>query len=182
MFRLSWPSDRARPVAWLACAAVSALEAIVLGIVQGLTEFLPISSTAHLRFVPAFAGWEDPGAAFSAVTQLGTLAAVLLYFRRDLVRIVGGWLAGLRSSERRRELDSRMAWYLILATIPIVVFGVLFNDEIETGARNLYVIAASLILLGLVLLAAENIGTKSRSLEGITKRDGVVVVPPRRPR
>jgi undecaprenyl-diphosphatase len=80
---------------------VSLLEAIVLGIVQGLTEFLPISSTAHLRIVPAFAGWEDPGAAFTAVTQLGTLAAVLLYFRRDLLGIARAWLAGLRDPNRR---------------------------------------------------------------------------------
>jgi undecaprenyl-diphosphatase len=154
---------------------VSLLEAIVLGVVQGLTEFLPISSTAHLRLVPAFVGWEDPGAAFTAVTQLGTLAAVLLYFRRDLARIVAGWVAGLRSRERRRELDSRMGWYLIVATIPIVVFGALFTDQIETGARNLYLIGTTLIVLGLVLLVADYVGSKPRQLESITTRDGIAI-------
>src|SRR5947208_9179831 len=93
---------------------VSALEAIVLGLAQGLTEFLPISSTAHLRVIPAFAGWEDPGAAFTAVTQLGTMAAVLLFFRRDLARIARAWLAGLRDPARRRDLDGRLGWYILL--------------------------------------------------------------------
>src|SRR3954451_1169048 len=94
-------------------------EAIVLGIVQGLSEFLPISSTAHLRIVPAFAGWEDPGAAFTAVTQLGTMTAVLLYFRADLLRIAAAWLRSLREPELRRELDARIGWYIVLGTIPI---------------------------------------------------------------
>jgi undecaprenyl-diphosphatase len=154
---------------------MSLLEAIVLGVVQGVTEFLPISSTGHLRIVPAFAGWEDPGAAFTAVTQLGTLAAVLLFFRHDLTRIVSGWLAGLRSRERRRELDSRIGWYLILATVPIVVFGVLLSDQIESGARSLYLIGTTMIALGLVLLLAEHVGSKRRPLEAVETRDGIVV-------
>ena len=98
---------------------MDAFQAIVLGIVQGLTEYLPVSSTAHLRIVPAFVGWEDPGAAFTAVTQLGTMAAVLLYFRPDLWRIARTWLASLRRPELRSELDARMGWYIILGTIPI---------------------------------------------------------------
>jgi undecaprenyl-diphosphatase len=154
---------------------VSFLEAIVLGIVQGLTEFLPVSSTAHLRVVPAFVGWADPGAAFTAVVQLGTLAAVLLYFRRDLARIVVAWLAGLRSAERRRDFDSRMGWYLIIATIPIVIFGAAFSHSIEKGARNLYLIGSTLIALGFVLLLADLIGSKRRPFESIRPRDGVVV-------
>jgi undecaprenyl-diphosphatase len=154
---------------------VSLLEAIVLGIVQGLTEFLPISSSAHLRIVPAFAGWDDPGAAFTAVTQLGTLAAVLLYFRDDLWRILVGWLAGLRSAEARRTLESRMGWYLIVATTPLVVFGVAFTEQIETGARNLYLIGATMIALGLVLLLAEAVGKRSRGIEDIGTRDGILV-------
>src|SRR5881628_2343755 len=111
------------------------LRAIVLGIVQGLTEFLPISSTAHLRIVPAFFGWPDPGAAFTAVIQLGTMAAVLLYFRDDLWRIARTWLRSLRSPELREELDARMGWYLILGTIPIGIFGLIFKNQIESGAR-----------------------------------------------
>jgi undecaprenyl-diphosphatase len=154
---------------------VSTLEAIVLGIVQGLTEFLPISSTGHLRIVPAFLGWEDPGAAFTAVTQLGTMAAVLLYFRDDLWRIARAWLRSLRDREARRELDARIGWYIVLGTIPIGIFGVLFKDQIETGARDLYLIGVALIVLGLVLLAAERVGTRSRTLEQIQARDGLAV-------
>ena len=154
---------------------MSLLEAIVLGIVQGLTEFLPISSTAHLRIVPAFAGWEDPGAAFTAVTQLGTLAAVLLYFRRDLLGIARAWLAGLRDPVRRASPESRLGWYILVGTIPILVFGVLFSDQIETGARNLRLIGTTMIVLGLVLLAAEKVGTRSRELDTLRWRDGILV-------
>jgi undecaprenyl-diphosphatase len=154
---------------------VSTLEAIVLGIVQGLTEFLPISSTGHLRIVPAFLGWEDPGAAFTAVTQLGTMAAVLLYFRHDLLRISRAWLRSLRDRGARRELDARIGWYIVLGTIPIGIFGVLFKDKIETGARDLYLIGTALIVLGLVLLLAEKVGKRERSMEQIEARDGLAV-------
>src|SRR3954454_12532239 len=116
---------------------MSAFQAIVLGIVQGLTEFLPVSSTAHLRIVPAFLGWEDPGAAFTAVIQLGTMAAEVIYFRHDLVRIGRGWSTSLFKPELRRTLDARMGWYLIFATIPIGVLGLAFEHDIETVARNL---------------------------------------------
>src|SRR3954470_17841868 len=98
---------------------MDALQAIVLGIVQGLTEFLPISSTGHLRIVPAFLGWEDPGAAFTAVIQLATVAPVLLYFRADLWRGARAWVASLTTPEKRGTLDARLGWYLIIATIPI---------------------------------------------------------------
>ena len=151
------------------------LQAIVLGIVQGLTEFLPISSSGHLRIVPAFAGWEDPGAAFTAVIQLGTMAAVVLYFRADLARIARAWLASLRDRSRRGELDARLGWYLILGTVPIVIFGVAFADQIEHGARDLYLIATMLIVLGLALLAAERIGRRERDVSSLTRRDAIVV-------
>jgi len=111
------------------------IEAIVLGVVQGLTEFLPISSTAHLRIVPAFFGWEDPGAAFTAVTQLGTMAAVLLFFRKDLWAIAVAWVRGLTDAEQRRTRESLLGWYILIGTIPIGVFVLLFADQIETGAR-----------------------------------------------
>jgi undecaprenyl-diphosphatase len=154
---------------------VSVLEAIVLGITQGLTEFLPISSTAHLRIVPAFAGWEDPGAAFTAVVQMGTMAAVLLYFREDLTRIARAWLRSLRDREARGKLDARLGWYIILGTIPISIFGVAFKDQIENGARDLYLIATALIVLGLVLLAAERFAKHDRPLERISTRDGIAM-------
>jgi undecaprenyl-diphosphatase len=154
---------------------MDALQAIVLGLVQGLTEFLPISSTGHLRIVPAFLGWEDPGAAFTAVTQLGTMAAVLLYFRNDLWRIVTAWLASLRQPERRGELEARMGWYILLGTLPIVFFGIVFKDQIESGARSLYLIGTTLIVLGLLLLAAEKVGRRERDLDTLTIRDGMVI-------
>ena len=154
---------------------MSVFEAIVLGIVQGLTEFLPISSTAHLRIVPAFAGWDDPGAAFTAVVQLGTMAAVLLYFREDLIRIARAWLRSLREREARRELDARLGWYILIGTIPIGIFGLIFKDQIENGARDLYLIGTALIVLGLALLAAERVATHDRPLERITTRDGMAM-------
>src|SRR6476620_3700256 len=156
---------------------MDALQAIVLGIVQGLTEFLPISSTAHLRIVPAFLGWDDPGAAFTAVIQLGTMAAVLLYFREDLWRILTTWWASLRRPELRSELDARMGWYIGLGTIPIAIFGFLFKDQIESGARDLYVIGTALIVFGLLLLAADRYpeGSPQRDIATIGRRDAIVV-------
>jgi undecaprenyl-diphosphatase len=151
------------------------LQATVLGLVQGLTEFLPISSSGHLRIVPAFVGWDDPGAAFTAVIQLGTMAAVVLFFRSDLLRIAGTWLASLRDRGRRGELDARVGWYLIVATIPIAIFGLAFKDQIENGARDLYLIGSMLIVFGLVLLVAEKVSTRERDLTHITRRDALVV-------
>jgi undecaprenyl-diphosphatase len=154
---------------------VDALQAIVLGVVQGLTEFLPISSTAHLRIVPAFVGWEDPGAAFTAVVQLGTMAAVLLFFRADLWRIARTWLASLRRPELRSEPDARMGWYIGLGTIPIAVFGLAFSDQIESGARDLYVIGTTMIVLGFVLLWADRSGRRERGIADIDRRDGILI-------
>jgi undecaprenyl-diphosphatase len=154
---------------------VDAFQAIVLGIVQGLTEFLPISSTGHLRIVPAFAGWEDPGAAFTAVVQLGTMAAVLLYFRHDLWRILRTWFLSLFRPELRGQLDARLGWYIGLGTIPIGVFGFIFRDQIETGGRNLYLIGCTLIVLGLLLLAAEKVARRDRDVTRINARDATAI-------
>jgi undecaprenyl-diphosphatase len=154
---------------------VDAVQAIVLGIVQGLTEFLPISSTAHLRIVPAFLGWDDPGAAFTAVVQLGTMAAVLLYFRADLWRIARTWAASLRRPELRSEVDARMGWYIGLGTVPIAIFGLAFHNQIESGARDLYLIGTTLIVLGFVLLYAEHVSRRERGLEDISRRDAVLI-------
>ncbi|HEY6887696.1 MAG TPA: undecaprenyl-diphosphate phosphatase [Solirubrobacter sp.] len=154
---------------------MDAFQAIVLGIVQGLTEFLPISSTAHLRIVPAFAGWEDPGSAFTAVVQLGTMLAVLIYFRDDLWRILSTWFRSLRDPSLRGELDARMGWYIGLGTIPIAIFGFIFKDQIESGGRDLYLIGTALIVMGLVLLYAEHVATLDRDLSDIKGKDAALM-------
>ncbi len=154
---------------------MDAFQAIVLGIVQGLTEFLPISSTAHLRLVPAFAGWDDPGTAFTAVVQLGTMAAVLLYFRQDLWNIARAWLRSLRDPEARGTLDARLGWYLIVGTIPVSILGVLFKNKIETDARQLVLIGIAMIVLGIVLEISEKVGRKERDIDSLTMRDGVII-------
>lgn len=147
-------------------------QSIILGIVQGLTEFLPISSSAHLRIVPAILGWEDPGAAFTAVCQLGTEAAVLIYFRHELWAIVTKWLRGPRRFE---DPDVRLGWFLIVATIPIGILGFIFRDNIETGARNLWLIGTVLIVFALVLGYADRVGRHERDIEQLSPRDGVLI-------
>ncbi len=157
-------------------------QAIILGIVQGLTEFLPISSSAHLRIVPALFGWDDPGAAFTAIIQIGTLAAVLIYFYEDIYRISIATLKGLFSGAPFATQDSKMGWMISLGTIPIVVFGLLFKDEIETSLRSLYVISSSLILLALILMLAEYLikkaearGERLKRLNNLSWLDAIVV-------
>jgi len=155
--------------------AVSLIEAIVLGIVQGLTEFLPISSSAHQMIVPAFLGWPDPGAAFTAVTQLGTEAAVLLYFRRDLWAIVTTWLRALRDPALRSTTDARLGWYLIVATIPIGALGLAFEHQIENGARNLWLVGTVLIVFALILGYADRTGKHSRDVGALSTREGILI-------
>ncbi|MGV8871951.1 MAG: undecaprenyl-diphosphate phosphatase [Rhodococcus sp. (in: high G+C Gram-positive bacteria)] len=150
------------------------LQALILGAVQGLTEFLPISSSGHLRIVSGVFWNEDAGASFTAVTQLGTEAAVLLFFWRDIVRIVKAWFVGL-TKKHERGLDYRMGWYVIIATIPIGVLGLLFKDQIRTGARNLYLIAFMLIAFAIVIAVAEKVGRKERPIGKLTTRDGIVM-------
>ncbi|MGH3915909.1 MAG: undecaprenyl-diphosphate phosphatase [Pseudonocardiaceae bacterium] len=154
---------------------MSWLEALVLGVVQGLTEFLPISSSGHLRIVSAVFFGEDAGAAFTAVTQLGTEAAVILYFARDIGHLVATWFRGFTSARVRATQDYRMAWLVIIGTIPIGVLGVLFESQIQTSGRNLWIIATNLIMFGLVLAAAEHYGRQRRPLEQLTLRDGVTM-------
>src|SRR4051794_15822674 len=154
---------------------MNAFQAIFLGLVQGLTEFLPISSSGHLRIVPAFFGWDDPGAAFTAVIQLGTMAAVLLYFRADLWRIAVTWLRSLRDPAVRGDIDARMGWYIILGTVPVAVLGLAFKDPIENQFRTLELIGATMIVFGLVMLAAEKHSRRDRSLREITRRDGLLI-------
>lgn len=154
---------------------MSALEALVLGLVQGLTEFLPISSSGHLRIVPALLGWEDPGAAFTAVIQLGTMAAVLVYFRADLWRIARAWLGELRVPFAHRSTDANVGWFIILGTIPISIFGVALSSQIESGARSLYLIGSALITFSFVMLLAERVGSYRRELSDMDGRDGLFI-------
>ena len=140
------------------------IQAIVLGIIQGLTEFLPISSTAHLRIVPKLLEWDDPGSEFSAVIQLGTLIAVLLYFRYDIYKLS---LAAINSVINRNLFetpDSRIAWGIVTGTIPIVVMGFFFKDFIKNGARQLWIIGLSLIILAILLYLSERFSKKNRKI------------------
>jgi undecaprenyl-diphosphatase len=153
---------------------VTLWEAAVLGLVQGLTEFLPVSSSAHLRIVGELMGGVDPGAAFTAITQIGTETAVLVYFRHDIARIARAWFGSLRGRVPRSDHDARMGWYVILGSLPIVVLGLLFQDTIESVFRNLYLIAATLAGFALVLLWADNRGAKAKPLAELTARDGTI--------
>ncbi|MDN4484346.1 undecaprenyl-diphosphate phosphatase [Demequina lignilytica] len=159
-------------------------EAVILGLVQGLTEFLPISSSAHIRVIGALLPHgTDPGAAFTAIIQIGTEAAVLVYFWKDIVRIVAAWfraLFGRDGSDWRARMgahssDARMGWFVILGSFPIVILGVLFKDAIETSLRNLYITAAVLALFAVVLWFADRIGSKRRQLDELTVKDAILL-------
>ena len=154
---------------------MSWLQALVLGFVQGLTEFLPVSSSAHLRIVSELLFDDDAGASFTAVTQLGTEAAVLIYFARDIWRLVRTWLHGLVDPAVRGTADYRIAWLVIIGTIPIGVLGFLFKDQIRTSARNLWLVATVLIVFALLLAAAEHWGRKVRQVDQLSVRDGVIM-------
>jgi undecaprenyl-diphosphatase len=155
--------------------AVNYFEAAILGIVQGLTELLPISSSGHLRIVPALAGWEDPGAAFTAVVQMGTVVAVLVFFRLELWRIARAWTRSLWTPALRGTLEARLGWYIGLGTIPICIFGLAFQNQIEGPARNLWVVATVLILFAFVLLFADRVGRQERGIEDLNLRDGLII-------
>ena len=149
------------------------LEAAVLGVVQGLTEFLPISSNAHLRIVGAAFGWKDPGAAFTAIIQIGTELAVLLYFAKDIGRIIAAWVGSLVNRERRSDPDARMGWLIIIGSIPIIILGLLFQKQIETNLRDLRIIAIALVVFSLILYVADRRGAKRRHIDELTVGHGV---------
>ncbi|MCE7079409.1 undecaprenyl-diphosphate phosphatase [Streptomyces sp. ST2-7A] len=165
---------------------MSWFESLVLGLVQGLTEFLPISSSAHLRLVAVAAGWEDPGAAFTAVTQIGTELAILIYFRKDIWNIVSTWTRSLWTPELRQDLNARMGWLVILGSIPIGVLGILLKDAIQGPFRDLRLIALSFIVLGIALAVADRMATQAeqggrhraakprKTIEDLNLRDGIV--------
>ncbi len=151
------------------------LESIVLGLVQGLTEYLPISSTAHLRVVPALVGWQDPGAAFSAVVQLGTLLAVLVYFFGDLWQLATAFVMGLARGKPFDDAKSRMAWIILFGTIPVGVIGLAFKDAIETKMRSLWVVAGALVVLALVLWVAEKAGKRYLKMTQMGWKGGLLI-------
>jgi len=134
---------------------MSLVEAIVLGLVQGLTEFIPVSSTAHLEIVPVVLGWGDPGAAASAVIQFGTWIAALIYFAKDIVRLVAGFFRGLVNGRPLQDTDSRESWLVVIGTIPIVVLGLLLKKHIESTFRGLWVITTMVVVVAILLWLSE---------------------------
>jgi len=156
---------------------MSIIEAIVLGLVQGLTEFIPISSTGHLKIVPELLGWGDPGAAISAVIQFGTILAVIIYFFRDIVRLTVGFFRGLASRKPFEDPDSREAWYVIFATIPIIVLGVLLKDFIHGVFRSTWVVTFQLIFIAVLMQVAEAYARRRgfRSKEEFNAKDAVIM-------
>ncbi|MER0484508.1 undecaprenyl-diphosphate phosphatase [Streptomyces sp. Edi2] len=165
---------------------MSWFESFVLGLVQGLTEFLPISSSAHLRLTAAFAGWQDPGAAFTAITQIGTEAAVIIYFRKDIGRIISAWARSLFNRELRHDHDAQMGWLVIVGSIPIGVLGITLKDAIEGPFRDLRLIATTLIVMGVVLGIADRLAARDetggrhraakqrKSLTDLSVKDGLL--------
>ncbi len=151
------------------------LKAVVLGLIQGLTEFLPISSSAHLRIYPELFGWGDPGAAFTAVIQIGTETAVLLFFWRDIWRIGSAWCRSLVKPELRGTLDARMGWYIIIGSLPIVILGIALKDVIEQDFRNLWIIATALIVLGIVLGVADATSSNQLQIKKMSLRDAILL-------
>ncbi|MEU9589103.1 undecaprenyl-diphosphate phosphatase [Streptomyces sp. NPDC048193] len=165
---------------------MSWFESLVLGLVQGLTEFLPVSSSAHLRLTAAFSGWHDPGAAFTAITQIGTEAAVLIYFRKDIGRIISAWTRSLASKEMRGDPDARMGWLVIIGSVPIGVLGLTLKDQIEGPFRDLRITATMLIVVGVVIGIADRLAARDekggrhrapkqrKDLDNLGVRDGLI--------
>ncbi len=156
-------------------SATAWAEAAFLGLVQGLTEFLPVSSSAHLRILgPLLPSGGDPGAAFTAITQIGTEAAVLLYFRKDILRILRAWWLSLTQPEWRRDPDARMGWLILIGTLPIALLGLAFKDAIEGTLRNLTITAVMLIVFGVLLAIADRVGSKQRALKELSWGHGLL--------
>ena len=152
-------------------------EAIVLGLVQGLTEFIPVSSTAHLEIVPVVLGWGDPGAAVSAVIQFGTLLAAIIYFFRDIVRLMAGFFRGLITRRPLADVDSREAWLVVIGTIPIVVLGLLLKKHIESTFRGLWIITTMVIVVAILMQLAEAYAKQRqmRNFDDMTVKDAMAI-------
>lgn len=151
------------------------IKAIVLGIIQGTTEFIPISSTAHLRIIPALLGWKDIGAAYTAVMQIGTLVATLIYFKKDIINLTNAFIHSLKKRDFNTNPESRIFLLIILGTIPIGICGLFLKKFIEGDARGLYVISAALIILAIILFIAEKVSSKKKDFSEITVGDGIAI-------
>lgn len=151
------------------------IQAIILGLVQGLTEFLPVSSSGHIRIVSQFLpNSTDPGAAFTAITQLGTETAVLVYFWRDIVRIIKNWFGSLTGKVDKKDPDARMGWFIILGSLPIIVLGLLLEDYIDSTFRSLWIVATMLIVFAIFIAIADRVGKEQRELKDLTLKHGVL--------
>lgn len=151
------------------------IKAVVLGIIQGATEFIPISSTAHLRIIPALLGWKDIGAAYTAVMQIGTLIATLIYFKKDIVTLTSAFITSLKNKDLFQNSDSRIFILIIAGTFPIGICGLLLKKFIEGDARGLYVVSGALILLAVILFIAEKVSKKEKDFSQITIKDGIII-------
>ena len=150
------------------------LKAVILGVVQGLTEFLPISSTAHLRIIPSFFGWKDIGASYTAVMQVGTMIAIILYFRKDLINMLKSFAASLKSRDFQSK-DTRLLLMIILGTVPIVIFGFLLKDFIRNEFRNMYIVSFSLIFFSIILFVADKYTKKIVSIDKLGYFDSLII-------
>jgi len=150
-------------------------QTIVLSIVQGLTEFLPVSSSGHLNIVSRLCWGADAGASFTAVIQLGTELAVLVFFAKDIVRIIKAWFIGLFHKDRRDNVDYKMGWYVIVGTIPIGLIGFLAKDAIRDNLRSLWVTASVLVVFSFVFMAAEKWGSRKRDFDQLTMKDSIIM-------
>ena len=153
---------------------MSWLDAIILAIVQGLTEFLPISSSAHIRIIGEWLQMGDPGATFTAIIQIGTELAVLVYFWKDIVRVISRWFGSLRGTVPKDDPDARMGWWIIIGSVPIVVLGFVLQGFIRTQFRSLWIVATTLIVFGIILGLADVLGKRVKTLEHLNARDGII--------
>ena len=150
------------------------LKAVLLGVVQGLTEFLPVSSTAHLRIIPSFFGWGDIGASYTAVIQVGTMIAIILYFRNDLMNMTKSMLLSIKTRDFKSN-DTRLLIMIIIGTIPIVIFGFVLKDLIRNQFRNMYIVAASLIFFSIILYIADRVTKKQKDISKLSNADGFII-------
>lgn len=151
------------------------IKAVVLGIIQGLSEFLPISSTAHLRIIPSFFGWKDIGAAYTAVIQIGTMIAIIIYFWKDLNNMFFSFIASVKEKSYMSKPDTRLLFLVCIGTIPILIFGYLFKDIIRTELRNIYIIAADMVVFSFIIYAGERYTKKTASMEKLTITDSIII-------